>query len=541
MIDELQKLKKRVSASGLLKVYSLASIVSIIMILSLSNLGLRMINTKQHIKEAEHDAIGISQAIYLTDKELLVTSDLNGETTLTVDQKNFDKLDKSMNNFLPPLNIIKIKVFSKDGRITYSTDHAIIGQIDTHNENLNRVLNGEIVSKLEKKDEVWDIAGEQKFDIDLVETYLPVRDENDNIIGSFELYLDISRYRAASKESLRLEMILITIILIATFGFLFILMKIGTNELSLRESIIQENEKHFRSVVETANDAFVSVNSNGEIVLWNHAAENIFGYSNKEAIGKPVTLIMPKEFSEDHQQGMNRVVAGGKPKVIGNVTELTALNKNGTKFPIELSLSKWDVKLGTFFTAVIRDITERKKMEDKIKELSLTDELTGLYNRRGFFNLAEQQLKLAKRGSKKVYMLYLDIDSFKEINDTFGHDEGDNVLKDLAVILKSSYRESDVIGRLGGDEFVVFPIGSDDETIRIVVDRLLENVDIHNKNSNKSYKLSVSIGVACYDPIAPCSLGELITKADHLMYENKRNKQDKKPKPQFSHSSQDNS
>jgi diguanylate cyclase (GGDEF)-like protein/PAS domain S-box-containing protein len=541
MFDESQRLNKRVNASSLLKVYTLASIVSIIIILTLSDIGFRAINTKQHIKEAEHDAVGISQAIYKTDQNLLVTSDLNGESILSVDQNNFDKLDKSMNNFLTPLDIIKIKIFSNDGRIIYSTDHAIIGQTDAHNDKLIRALNGEIVSELEKKDEVWDIAGEKKFDIDLVETYLPVRDEKDNIIGSFELYLDISRYRAESKEAVRLEMIVITSILFITFGFLFLLMKKGTNELSLRESIIQENEKHFRSVVETANDAFVSINSNGEIVLWNQSAINIFGYSSDEAIGKPVTIIMPKEFHDDHNMGISRILAGGKPKIIDTMVEVTALNKNGSKFPIELSLSRWETEKGAFFTAVIRDITERKKIEDKIKALSLTDELTGLYNRRGFFNLSEQQLKLAKRGSKKVYMLYLDLDNFKEINDTFGHSEGDTVLKDIAMILKSSYRESDVIGRLGGDEFVVFPIGSDHETIKIVVDRLYKNIDIFNRKSNKSYKLSVSVGVASYDPIAPCSLDELITKADHLMYENKKNKQDKNPKPQLSHSSQDNS
>lgn len=522
MFDKLHDIKMRVNPTTLLKVYALASFVSIIIVLVIFNLGIRIINMKQHIKEAEHDAIGISQAIYQHDKGMLFISDLNGEMTLNVDQKNFDELDKSMNKFLTPLNIIKIKVFSKDGRITYSTDHAIIGQKDAHNENLNRALNGEIVSKLEKKDAVWDMAGEQKYDIDLVETYLPVRDKNNNIIGSFELYLDISRYRAASADSIRLYMIIITIILVLVFGFLFMIMKKGTNQLNKNEAILKEKEEHFRSVVETANDAVVSVDSNGEIVLWNNAAENIFGYLNDEAIGKPVTLIMPKEFREDHQQNMNRVIAGGKPKLVGKTSEVTALKKNGTKFLIELSLSRWDVNMGTFFTAVIRDITERKKMEDKIKELSLTDELTGLYNRRGFFNLAEQQLKLAKRGANKVYMLYLDVDSFKEINDTFGHDEGDEALKDLAMILKGSYRESDVIGRIGGDEFVVFPIGSDDETIRIVVDHLLNNVDIYNKKSNKSYKLSVSVGVAHYDPIAPCSLGELITKADHLMYENKR-------------------
>jgi diguanylate cyclase (GGDEF)-like protein len=170
------------------------------------------------------------------------------------------------------------------------------------------------------------------------------------------------------------------------------------------------------------------------------------------------------------------------------------------------------------------DISKRKEMEAQLKALSLTDELTGLYNRRGFFNLSEQQLKLAKRAKEKVHMLYLDIDRFKEINDTFGHNEGDEALKDIAMILRDSYRESDVIGRIGGDEFVVFPIGTNYETIKIVVDRLLGKIDIHNKKSNKSYKLSISIGVANYDPKNPCSLDELLNQADKLMYSQKKNK-----------------
>ena len=165
---------------------------------------------------------------------------------------------------------------------------------------------------------------------------------------------------------------------------------------------------------------------------------------------------------------------------------------------------------------------EKENLTAKLQILSLTDELTGLYNRRGFFNLSEQQLKLAKRTKEKVYMLYLDIDRFKEINDTFGHKEGDEVLKHIAMILKDCYRESDVIGRVGGDEFVVFPIGTNYETIKIVVDRLLERIDIHNRKSNKSYKLSVSIGVANYDPKNPCSLDELLNQADKLMYNQKK-------------------
>lgn len=515
---------KKTNPAMLLRIFTLVSFLSMIIILVLVNAGIRIINMNQHIKEAEHDAIGISQAIYQHEEEMLIAYDLNGEKTLSIDKENFAKIDKSMNDFLTPLNIIKIKIFSKDGRIAYSTDHTIIGQIDTHNENLNRALNGEIVSKLEYKDEIWDIAGEQKHDIDLVETYLPVRDKNKNIIGIFELYLDITRYKAASEEAIRLSMMIITMILFLTFGFLFILMKKVTNQLNRNEAILRENEEHFRSVVGTAKDAIITIDSNGEIVFWNSSAEEIIGYTPDEVIGKPITLMIPKQFHEAHKKGLDRVVNGDNRHVIGKTVELAARRKDGAEFPIELSLAKWETSKGVFFTAVIREISERKKMEGKLKALSLKDELTGLNNRRGFINLTEQQLKLAKRAKEKVFLLYLDLDRFKEINDTLGHNKGDEALKDIAMILKDTYRESDTIGRMGGDEFVVFSIGTDSETIKIVVDRLLKNIDIQNRESNKSYKLSVSIGVASFDPESPCSLDKLLAQADKLMYEQKRKK-----------------
>ncbi len=126
---------------------------------------------------------------------MFFSSDSEKDITLDVAPEDFPKLDKHMKNYLHPLNIVKIKVFSKDRKIVYSTDHSIIGQIDAHNEKLNRALKGEVVSKLEKKDKVWDLAEEQRNDIDLVETYLPARDKNNEIIGSFEVYLDITRYQ----------------------------------------------------------------------------------------------------------------------------------------------------------------------------------------------------------------------------------------------------------------------------------------------------------------------------------------------------------
>lgn len=162
------------------------------------------------------------------------------------------------------------------------------------------------------------------------------------------------------------------------------------------------------------------------------------------------------------------------------------------------------------------------KLQEKLRVLSITDELTGLYNRRGFFALAEQQLKLSNRLKKGVFMLYADLDNLKGINDTLGHQEGDLVLVDTANILKESFRESDIIARIGGDEFVVLPIGTGGDSIEAVTSRLQKNIDSYNMKRNRTYRLSLSFGVPYYDPENPCSIDELLAQGDRMMYEQKK-------------------
>jgi diguanylate cyclase (GGDEF)-like protein len=165
------------------------------------------------------------------------------------------------------------------------------------------------------------------------------------------------------------------------------------------------------------------------------------------------------------------------------------------------------------------------KLQEKVRTMAVTDELTGLYNRRGFFSLVEKLLQLCKREKKGIFMLYTDLDGLKKINDTFGHKEGDMALIDIADILRNNYRESDIIARIGGDEFVVIPIGTTEDSAKIATSRLQKNIEIHNSEINRSYKLSLSFGIAYYDPENPCSIDELLVQGDQLMYEQKRHKQ----------------
>ena len=168
---------------------------------------------------------------------------------------------------------------------------------------------------------------------------------------------------------------------------------------------------------------------------------------------------------------------------------------------------------------------EHAKMHERLHDISLHDELTGLYNRRGFFTLAEHLLKTAKRQQAGLFMLYCDLDGLKGINDALGHQKGDWALIDTANILKETFRDSDIIARIGGDEFVVMPIKTTGDNLEIVINRLQKAVEMDNTKSKREYKLSISIGTAYFDPLSPCTIDELLSQADKLMYEQKRSKQ----------------
>jgi diguanylate cyclase (GGDEF)-like protein len=166
----------------------------------------------------------------------------------------------------------------------------------------------------------------------------------------------------------------------------------------------------------------------------------------------------------------------------------------------------------------------REKLEEELLSLSINDPLTGLHNRRGFLSLAEQQLKLSDRTKQGVQLYFADLDELKWINDTLGHVEGDNALIEAANILKETFRTSDIIARLGGDEFAVLAIDTTEADYEIFTARMQSLFETRNNQENRRYRLSISVGSSYYDPKNPCSLDDLISRADKLMYEQKQKK-----------------
>lgn len=163
------------------------------------------------------------------------------------------------------------------------------------------------------------------------------------------------------------------------------------------------------------------------------------------------------------------------------------------------------------------------KGKEALLTLSLTDELTGLYNRRRFFILGEQYLKVAIRTKKRFSLLYMDMDDLKRINDHYGHQEGDRILVGFAEILQKTFRESDIIARIGGDEFVVL-FECSDQNEETLMARLDENIKDFNAKGSQRYQISISVGVAPFDPEHPIPIYELLSKADTSMYAHKRGK-----------------
>lgn len=160
-------------------------------------------------------------------------------------------------------------------------------------------------------------------------------------------------------------------------------------------------------------------------------------------------------------------------------------------------------------------------LDRELRYLALTDDLTCLYNRRGFFAAATQQVKLAQRNAQSLLLLFCDVDNLKKINDTYGHGEGDLALIRTADALEQSFRGSDILSRLGGDEFVVLALETANQTQELVLRRLEKNLKKSNSTESR-YELSLTVGVARFDPKHAITLGELMVQADKAMYEKKR-------------------
>lgn len=269
---------------------------------------------------------------------------------------------------------------------------------------------------------------------------------------------------------------------------------------------VADQERHrLGRMLENLADGFIAFGTDGEV-----------GYANRQAeqmlTAAAMVLFRSEEDGPLHRQ-LRVTIHEHEHNEIG---------------PGRLLIDRW-IEAHAYPSAdglsvYLHDNTERKRREEQIRQQSLVDDLTGLYNRRGFLTLAEHHLKLAERTGRSVLLLFADLDDFKDINDRFGHHEGDRALGEAARVLRGVFRDSDVVARIGGDEFAILALETSDVSGDLLARRLRESLEQRNGLQQRGYEITLSLGIARYDGRTPATIADLLARADSLMYEHKREK-----------------
>ena len=286
------------------------------------------------------------------------------------------------------------------------------------------------------------------------------------------------------------------------------------------EEALRESEEKFRLISTSAKDAIVIIGPTEEIIYWNPAAENIFGYPADEALGQNLHhLLAPPRHHDDSRRGFEHFRLSGEGELVGKTLEMTALRKNGEEFPIELSISAMRMEGKWQALGIIRDATERKKVEEQIRQLAFYDALTNLPNRRMLIDRLHQALAQAKRHQRAVAIMFLDLDRFKLINDTLGHDVGDELLKVVATRLNACVRSADTVFRQGGDEFIiVLAEVAQPRDVALVAEKIIGTLAQPIFVKGLELLITTSIGIAIFPINGTDDAQELMKKADKAMY-----------------------
>ncbi|WP_042222313.1 bifunctional diguanylate cyclase/phosphodiesterase [Oceanobacillus manasiensis] len=287
--------------------------------------------------------------------------------------------------------------------------------------------------------------------------------------------------------------------------------------LQLKTSELEFIDNIYQSFVMNASDAVILSNGNNKIISWNKAAEEIFGYKAVEALGQDVEIMIPERFRQAHREKVKPYLNSNQTSNTGKPVEVLGLKKDGTELPIELSFSTLKREEETYFSRIIRDISERKKAEEQINELVYRDPLTDLPNRRLFNNYLSKCIEQASFDGQILAVLFIDLDRFKNINDSLGHATGDSLLKEMARRMEACIGKKDMLARQGGDEYIlIFPHTSHKE-IANTAQAILESINQPFFHEQNELIISGSIGISIY-PEDGMDAETLVKHADISMY-----------------------
>ena len=285
----------------------------------------------------------------------------------------------------------------------------------------------------------------------------------------------------------------------------------------------REREQRLANVLSAVRDAIITIDQKGNVQSINAAGERMFGYPKNLVLGQNIKMLMPSQYADHHDGYLDRYVKTGESELINASMEFEGQHANGAVFPIELSVTEMMQGNQRLFTGVIRDITQRKKAQERVEFLAHHDALTALPNRNLYIERVERAIYRAHRSGKPLALLFVDLDKFKPINDELGHEAGDVVLKTVAERLLSCVRQSDTVARFGGDEFVAILENLDHPDSASVVAKkmiaaLVEPIAVSSDgDSTVEATVGASVGISVY-PHDGKTMDDLARAADEAMY-----------------------
>jgi len=363
---------------------------------------------------------------------------------------------------------------------------------------------------------------------------LPVQEE---VLKEFDLFLkgleissigEIARLnKLHNKSTVYIVLFLGLILLAVALVFVVFYLEFKKNQQRLldlvreRTSQLEQAHAQTKSLVQNSSDAIVSINSLQNIILFNPSAEIMFGYSVDEVLGKPVSVLLPVNTRHSHKKYVNDFAKnhGVQSKLMSSRSEVEGRRKNSSTFPAEVSICKSPIGDEMYFTAFVRDVTERYEAEKKMRQLAMMDALTDLQNRHYFEEALRETIAYQKRNADYNFCLLLvDLDYFKTVNDSYGHLAGDELLKVVAKILKNNVREGDSVSRFGGDEFAILMRNpGSGKHAEEVAKKLIHALSQPQNTLGHTVNIGATIGISCFSQ-PPDDLDSVIREADKMLY-----------------------
>ncbi|WP_189418866.1 PAS domain S-box protein [Cellvibrio zantedeschiae] len=307
-------------------------------------------------------------------------------------------------------------------------------------------------------------------------------------------------------------------------GLFVVVMDITKRKLA--ELALQESLQHTQAILDNMFDGVITINTEGVIESFNVAASKIFGYTSAEVLGRNVTELMPSHFKSQHEAYLHRHNQSLDGPVLNTLREVEGQRKDGEIFPMSLSISKILRAGKVTFVGLVRDISQQRQDEEEIYRLAFYDPLTNLPNRRLLYDRLQQAMITSSRTDQHGALMFLDLDYFKQLNDSLGHDLGDVLLQQVATRLQSCGREGDTVARMGGDEFVMliealspYPNEAASQA-EMIAHKVLKALSHPYTLRDHSYVITPSIGIVVFLHQTD-SMEELLKKADVAMYQAK--------------------